>query len=103
LNQAKIELSLDNIEVVHSRVEDYQVAEPFQIITCRAFAALNTILDRTQHLVTSTSRILAMKGKDDLDVLSAAFVKTHEHLLHVAFLDEERHLVEIKPVAASLE
>ena len=100
LNQAKIELGLDNIEVIHSRVEDYQAAEPFPIITCRAFAALNTILDRTQHLVTSTSRILAMKGKEDLDVLSAGFIKTHEHSLDVAFLDEERNLVEIKPVAA---
>ena len=100
LNQAKIELGIDNIEVVHSRVEDYQAAEPFQIITCRAFAALNTILDRTQHLVTSTSRILAMKGKEDLDVLSPGFIKTGEHSLNVAFLDEERHLVEIKPAAS---
>jgi len=98
LKQVKIELGLDNIEIVHARVEDYQPAEPFQIITCRAFAALNTILDRTQHLVTSTTRLLAMKGKEDLDVLSAGFVKADEHILSVAFLDEDRHLVEIKPV-----
>lgn len=97
LNQAKIELGLDNIEVIHSRVEDYQPSEPFQIITCRAFAALNTILDRTQHLVTSTTRLLAMKGKEEAATLPEGFIKQGEYPLQVAFLGEERRLIEIAP------
>jgi len=76
LMQAKIELGIENIDIIHSRIEDYRPSSGFEIITCRAFAALNTLLDRTQHLVTSTTRVMAMK-------------------LQVPWLDEERHLLEI--------
>jgi 16S rRNA (guanine527-N7)-methyltransferase len=97
LTQAKIELDIDNIEVIHSRVEDYQPTEPMAIITCRAFAALNTILDRTQHLVTSTTRILAMKGKQEMPELPPGFEQLDDHALNVPWLnDEERRLIEIR-------
>lgn len=96
LTQAKIELGIENIEVIHSRVEDFKPGYSVGIITCRAFAALNTILDRTQHLVTSTTRILAMKGKEETPELPAGFEQVDSHLLNVAWLDEERRLIEIK-------
>ena len=96
LTQVKIELAIDNIEIIHARVEDYQPDFRFGTITCRAFAALNTLLDRTQHLVTSTTRILAMKGKEELPELVAGFEQVNSHELEVAWLDEERRLVEIK-------
>ena len=96
LTQAKIELGIENIEVIHSRIEDFQPGYHFGIVTCRAFAALNTILDRTQHLVTSTTRILAMKGKEEAQTLPAGFEQVNSHDLNVAWLDEERRLVEIK-------
>ncbi|MDH5484173.1 MAG: 16S rRNA (guanine(527)-N(7))-methyltransferase RsmG [Gammaproteobacteria bacterium] len=96
LTQAKIELGIDNMEVIHSRIEDYQPGFGIEIITCRAFAALNTILDSTQHLVTSTTRILAMKGKEEIPSLLTGFEQVISHDLNVAWLDEERHLIEIK-------
>ena len=97
LTQVKIELGIDNIEVIHSRVEDYQSTEPMAIITCRAFAALNTILERTQHLLTSTTRILAMKGKHEMPDLPPGFEQLDDHALNVPWLnDEERRLIEIK-------
>jgi len=97
LTQAKIELGIDNIEIIHSRVEDFTPSEPIAIITCRAFAALNTILERTQHLVTSTTRILAMKGKQEMPDLPPGFEQLADHALHVPWLnDEERRLIEIK-------
>lgn len=95
LTQVKIELGVENIEIIHSRVETYQAREPFAIITCRAFAALNTILERTQHLVTSESRILAMKGKEVMPELAEGYCQTAAHSLQVPWLDEERHLIEI--------
>ena len=95
LTQAKIELAIDNIEVIHSRIEDYQPDNGFEIITCRAFAALNTILDRTQHLVTSTTRIMAMKGKEAMPELAEGYRQQNVHKLQVPWLDEERHLIEI--------
>lgn len=98
LTQVKIELGLENVEVIHSRVEDYRPGFGFEIITCRAFAALNTILERTQHLLTSTTRIMAMKGKEEIPDLPGGFEQINSHELQVAWLDEERRLLEIKPV-----
>ena len=98
LSQVKIELGVENIDIIHSRIEDYEPSFSFEIITCRAFAALNTILDRIQHLVTSTTRVMAMKGKDDLLVLDKGFKQQAQYRLQVPWLDEERHLLEIKPV-----
>ena len=97
LTQAKIELGIENIEVIHSRIEEYQPSYGFEIITCRAFAALNTILDRTQHLVTSGTRVMAMKGKEELPELAEGFVQVAQHELQVPWLNEERRLLEIKP------
>ncbi len=96
LTQVKIELGLDNLEVIHGRVEDYRTDTRFGIITCRAFAAINTILERTQHLVTSSTRILAMVGKEALPELPAGYQRLDSHDLQVAWLEEERHLITIK-------
>ena len=96
LTQCKIDLKLENIDIIHARVEDYQAEAGFEIITCRAFAALNTILDRTQHLLTSTTRVLAMKGKDELPALIAGYEQLAQHQLQVPWLDEDRQLIEIR-------
>jgi len=95
LTQCKIDLKLENIDIIHSRVEDYQPGYGFEIITCRAFAALNTILDRTQHLLTSTTRVLAMKGKDELPDLTRGYEQLAQHQLQVPWLKEDRQLIEI--------
>jgi len=96
LTQVKIELGIDNIDIIHSRIEDYRPGKTFSIVTCRAFAAINTILERTQHLLTSETRILAMKGKQELPVLDAGFKQVDSHPLQVAWLNEERQLIEIR-------
>lgn len=96
LTQTRIELGLKNVEIVHNRIEDYRPSRLPAIITCRAFAALDTILERTRHLVTSQTRVLAMKAKDENVVLPAGFVQVASHVLNVAGLDEERRLIEIR-------
>ena len=97
LTQVKIELGIENIEVIHARVEDFIPDIKFEIVICRAFAALNTVLERTQHLVTSTTRILAMTGKDDFPPLVDGFTQVDSHQLNIAWLDEERRLLDIRP------
>lgn len=97
LTQCKIDLGIENINIIHSRVEDYRVESGFEIITSRAFAALNTILDRTQHLLTSTTRVMAMKAaKDELSELVEGYELLAQYDLQVPWLDEERQLLEIK-------
>ena len=96
LTQVKIELGIENIEIIHSRIEQYQPGMTFPLITCRAFAALNTVLDLTQHLVTSGSRVLAMKGREEMPTLAAGYTQLAQHTLNVPWLNEERRLIEIK-------
>ncbi|VAW55403.1 16S rRNA (guanine(527)-N(7))-methyltransferase [hydrothermal vent metagenome] len=95
LTQCKIDLMLNNIDIVKSRVEDYKPDFSFEIVTCRAFAALNTVLECTEHLLTSSTRILAMKGKDELPALNKGYRQLAQHQLQVPWLNEDRQLIEI--------
>ena len=102
LTQAKIDLKLDNIDVVHSRVEDYQpVAETgdriyFDVITARAYATSDQILQSTAHLQDKDTVILVMQGKLDESFDRSHYRLVESHRLQVAGLDADRHLLEIK-------
>ncbi|NOQ88874.1 MAG: 16S rRNA (guanine(527)-N(7))-methyltransferase RsmG [Gammaproteobacteria bacterium] len=103
LTQAKIDLKLNNVEVIHQRVEDYQpVADGhriyFDIITARAYAATDDILSSTAHLQNEATRLLIMQGKLDADISSNQYELIETHVLDVYGLDAERHLLEIKKI-----
>jgi 16S rRNA (guanine527-N7)-methyltransferase len=96
LNYAKIMLNLTNIEVTYSRVESFQPEKKFTLIITRAFSTINDILVKTQHLRSTKTRILAMKGqlpKKELDEINLPFLVYN---LTVPFLHESRHLIIIK-------
>jgi 16S rRNA (guanine527-N7)-methyltransferase len=57
------QLSLENIEVAQSRVEEFDVREPFNTIVCRAFASLSDFMALTRHVAGPFSRFLAIKGR----------------------------------------
>ncbi len=101
LMQAKIDLKLDNVEVVHQRVEDYQPIVDghriyFDVITARAYAGTDDILSSTSHLQNENSRILVMQGKLDEQFKSKLYTLIESHTLDVYGLQAERHLLEIK-------
>ena len=101
LMQAKIELKLDNVEVIHQRVEDYQPIVDghriyFDIITARAYATTGAILNSTAHLQNENTCILVMQGKLDEWIDSDQYVLKESHALDVYGLHAERHLLEIK-------
>ena len=62
LTQVKLELKLDNLQVIHSRVEEYQPALPFNGIVSRAFSSMENFTNWTRHLGDSEMRWLAMKS-----------------------------------------
>lgn len=100
LVQAKSALALDNIEVVHSRVEDYRPDRVFDTITARAFAALATMVGRSHHLCAPGGQYLLMKGrmpKDELGAVPGDFVVQDTVALQVPGVDGERHLIIIAP------
>lgn len=63
VNQVKLELGLDNLSVVHQRVEKFQSAVDYDTITSRAFASLEDMLQGSRHLLAAHGQWLAMKGQ----------------------------------------
>lgn len=99
VNQAIIELKLENVETECVRVEQYKPEQVFSTIICRAFASLGTIYTRTRHLLASGGSLLAMKGHDIYDELTGldeSTVSVQVHTLNVPGIQEQRSLVEIK-------
>ena len=101
LTQAKIDLKLDNVEVIHQRVEDYQPMEEghriyFDVITARAYAATDDILSSTLHLQNKATQIFVMQGKLDEGFNQQQHRLVESHSLDVFGLDADRHLLEIK-------
>ncbi len=101
LTQAKIDLKLDNVTVIHQRVEDYQPVKEghriyFDVITARAYASTDDILSTSAHLQNEATRILIMQGKLDEQIASEQYQLIDSHKLDVYGLQAERHLLEIK-------
>ncbi|MDG1073689.1 MAG: 16S rRNA (guanine(527)-N(7))-methyltransferase RsmG [Methylophilaceae bacterium] len=96
LRQVKGELGLDNLEVVHARVEAFET-EPFDQIISRAFAEIGLFIELTRHLMAKNGHWLAMKGvspQHNLALLQG--IKSTIHPLSVAGLQAERHLAIIE-------
>lgn len=64
VQQALLELKLENVEVRHQRVEDYQPDSLFDTVITRAFANLADIVRLTAHLSAPNGVLLAMKGQN---------------------------------------
>jgi len=96
MQQAKIELGLQNIEVVNSRVELFRPEGGFDVVVSRAFTSLQSFSEITSHLCASQGVFYAMKGKypqQEMDELADEFNVLKVHKLQVPGLDDERHLV----------
>jgi len=70
VQQAIIELGLQNASVHCARVENWKPAEMFDGIISRAFSELGDFLRNTQHLVAQHGRWAAMKGAPEKELAS---------------------------------
>ncbi|MEY3375390.1 MAG: Ribosomal small subunit methyltransferase [Pseudomonadota bacterium] len=97
MQQVKSELALTNLDVVNSRVEDYQPITLFEAVTSRAFSNLKNMMSLTQHTLKKEGVWLAMKSKDVKEELEE-FEKNQYTLipLEVPFINAERYLVTLK-------
>lgn len=89
-------LNLKNVIAVHTKVEQYNEAEQFDIIISRAFADIKKMTKLTSHLIKDGGKFIAMKGPDvmsELDDISLPFV---HHDITVPFLEGTRKIIEIK-------
>ncbi|MCY4473584.1 MAG: 16S rRNA (guanine(527)-N(7))-methyltransferase RsmG [Kistimonas sp.] len=105
--QAGIELGLNNVTVVHARVEKWQPQERYNLIVSRAFSSLASMVTHTRHLLGSSGLWLAMKGRypdEEIQELRAScpFVSLLGcHSLTVAACEGERHQVILAPTCTA--
>ncbi|RJX76601.1 16S rRNA (guanine(527)-N(7))-methyltransferase RsmG [Pseudomonas sp. LS-2] len=102
LTQVKLELKLDNLEVIHSRAEAFQPAVPFTGIISRAFSSLEDFTQWTRHMGDKETRWLAMKGlhpADELVALPADFHLESAQALAVPGCQGQRHLLILRRTA----
>ena len=96
LNQVKLELRLDNLQIIHSRVEDFTPPDKFNGIVSRAFSSMENFSSWTRHLGDDQTRWFAMKGvhpRDELSALPSDFHLDIEHALTVPGCQGQRHLM----------
>lgn len=94
MRQVKGELGLDNLEVVHARVENYRPADKFDTIISRAFSELSLFVGLTKRLIKENGQWLAMKGQVPQDELKDLSLGPAQIIpLMVAGLEAKRHLV----------
>ncbi|MBE0439013.1 MAG: 16S rRNA (guanine(527)-N(7))-methyltransferase RsmG [Gammaproteobacteria bacterium] len=97
LQQAKAELALTNITVVHARVEQAQLPK-FAMITARAFATIEDIIDLTGRHCDDAGCLLLMKGlypTEELSTINDQFKLMDVVKLNVPDCSAERHLVRL--------
>ncbi len=93
VQQAIGALQLANARAVASRVQD--IGETFDVVTSRAYAALDEIIDSCQHLVAPGGVIAAMKGPrvdQEAQALPAPWRLAANIPLAVPGLNEQRFL-----------
>ncbi|MDJ0832171.1 MAG: 16S rRNA (guanine(527)-N(7))-methyltransferase RsmG [Gammaproteobacteria bacterium] len=99
IQQAVATLGLENVSVVHSRVQDYHAEQGFDVIVSRAYASLQDFVQSVQHLWQPHTRLLTMKT--ELDASEQQQLETSLYQLQVTPLKvpgiaEKRSLVIIE-------
>ncbi|WP_312301716.1 16S rRNA (guanine(527)-N(7))-methyltransferase RsmG [Diaphorobacter nitroreducens] len=100
IQQAAGTLGLSNLRGIHARVET--LAGPFDVISCRAFAALADFTAWSRLALAPHGVWLAMKGKhphDEIAALPADVSVFHVEQLTVPGLQAERCILWLRTVA----
>ncbi len=100
IQQVAASLKLPNLRGVHARVES--LSGPFDVICCRAFAALPDFVNWSRGALAPNGVWMAMKGKhpqEEIDALPQGVRVFHVEPLHVPGLDVERCMVWMRPTA----
>ncbi|ABM30667.1 16S rRNA (guanine(527)-N(7))-methyltransferase RsmG [Paracidovorax citrulli] len=98
IQQAAVSLRLRNLRGIHARVEN--LAGPFDVVSCRAFASLPDFVAWSQAAIAANGVWLAMKGRDPSDEITGLppiAEVFHVEQLAVPGLDAERCIVWMRP------
>ena len=76
LNSIINDLELSDIKAIHSRGEDFK--EKFDVVTARAVANIEKLLNFTMHLVKKDGVFIAMKGNIDEELSDEVIIKINK-------------------------
>ena len=97
LKMVAIELGLKNVQAIHSRMEDVQLAAPVDGIISRAVGDMQTMCDQSQHMLKPDGHYYWMKGQYPTAELQKLSLPFEVHPLKIPELNGiERHLVVVQ-------
>ncbi len=94
IKQVIIELKLDNVEAVSSRIENFNDQKLFDTIISRAYTDIQSFYMQTERLCSNGGCLLAMKGNKPEIAEIKASIKIIS--LEIPYLQAARHLVKIR-------
>lgn len=106
VRQAIGELGLTNASVQCERVEHFQPARKFDVVTSRAFAELADFVSGASRLVASGGRMLAMKGvypHDEIARIPSVMQVVEVVTLDVPQIEGQRNLVILEKIDAGFD
>ncbi len=96
LKQTVYELGLQNVQVIHSRVQDFENNSGYACILSRAFASIEDMVTWTSHLLAEDGQWLAMKGVypvNEIATLPDRVEVCRSESIQLPSRSEERHLI----------
>lgn len=103
MTHAAVTLGLGNVEVVHSRAQDYHPDSGFDTVISRAFASLAEFTLAAGHLCVPGGHLLAMKGRlpeDEIARLPSDWRVARAESLTVPGITAARHVVLLQAAGA---
>ncbi|OUR65775.1 16S rRNA (guanine(527)-N(7))-methyltransferase RsmG [Methylophaga sp. 42_25_T18] len=97
LQQAKAELALESVTVIHSRVEQADLPK-FDLVTARAFSTIDDIIDLAGRHCDDAGCLVLMKGvypEEELQAVTNGFSLQDVVSLDVPGCEGQRHLVRL--------
>lgn len=98
LQEVKRQLTLSNVDIVQTRVEQYQPEHLFDTVMTRAFSELSPMIQASEHLLTKNGKWLAMKGRYPKEEVEAIAHPYQVICYDVPGLDAERCCVVIQNI-----
>jgi 16S rRNA (guanine527-N7)-methyltransferase len=96
MTQVVMDLNINNIEVVHARLEEYLPEKKFTSVVSRAFGSIKKFYETSLHVMTKDGLIIAMKGTnpaDEIDEINKIVANNNINVINLSTIDLQRHLV----------
>ncbi len=95
LTHLKITLGMENVVVLHQRIEELTPENKFTCVISRATTAIPRLWIMVENVLERGGQLLAMKGKYPQEELQNIKNPFEIERIMVPYLNEERHLVKI--------